>query len=555
MAWKERATLGERIIPPHLKLAALARGHISLPPENVKWLLDEAIEKGASWLSRLSCDLTLIFKELHVTIELFLNQRPAMTDEEIKDTLYAYLSLRRTQRLQCCHFLPFKAGVHTERRTFEQFLDVDLTELYKRANITSSGREPRRYILLAFVCLPKEITKFISPIPTTARPATGKPPLKGMLSVIANLRKEPSDSSELLGENAGSSIPVAILDKAEDDKKRCWYNIKLGDALPVLNDEKPLSAGTICWTVSDNLLYVAAPWAFFRSQLSEFEKGKQDLDLDKRITKLRQMSHTNKLPFDTAIGTEQGDVYQDTLPFISEKWQLLKDYEQVCTPDGRIVDIKHILVGLDALQHPPERGVKIYATYAGKNYAIASWSGDLGAAAADMTLKQSAEWERRNHKATYLQRAEYYFATRSPEWDLLADIDIWGIHDLRLRSPDLASIDSLLTFYYEKIFQGSLRQLVSGRKDALERFFKQYGFTYNSSSDFQSLNKQKNIVNKLWNGINDFAIIWMFYRKPMLLAESSEKRKKVNSEDVYAMTEYFIYWLEYTAGEHGVEMK
>ena len=67
-------------------------------------------------------------------------------------------------------------------------------------------------------------------------------------------------------------------------------------------------------------------------------------------------------------------------------WELLRDSQQVRMPDGRVVDVYHLLVGLDVLPRKDEnRSISRFPGVnrnVGQNYSAATWSGDIAAAAA-----------------------------------------------------------------------------------------------------------------------------------------------------------------------------
>jgi hypothetical protein len=193
----------------------------------------------------------------------------------------------------------------------------------------------------------------------------------------------------------------------------------------------------------------------------------------------------------------------------------------------------------------------------GTNYAAATWSGDIGAAAAEATLKVSKGWEDANPKATEEERIKFYYNTRAPEWDLLADIDAWGIHALRLGqlAGDLNSIDKLLAFYYQHTHQGGLRRLTTQRKKALERFLRHYGFKYHYErhiQDYPALEKQDRPSQRIRAEIGKFGKIWMLRRKPELITREDPRAKAPESSYVTVMALLFTRWLENQAIENGV---
>jgi hypothetical protein len=372
-----------------------------------------------------------------------------------------------------------------------------------------------------------------------------------------NLRTNPEKTDDtLIGQMLGTPTPVAVTDKSARNGD-LWYRITLKQKMRVKKDGRiiELPEGTQCWVVEKGLMVVVAEWNYFRNQLIQFEKANKDLSLGERITKLRQMGQPQDLPFDAVIGTPKGDVYKDTRPVLRDQWQLLKDYQAVRAPDGRWVDIFHVLVGLDVLSKP-ERPVPWAGIDIGTNYAAATWSGDIGAAAAEATLKWSKEWEDANPKAIELERIKFYYDTRAPEWDLLADIDAWGIHALRLGSlaGDLNSIDKLLAFYYQNTSPGGLRRLTTRRREAMERFLKHYGFKYSYErhiKDYPALEKQARPSQRIRAEIGKYGKIWMLHRKPELIITRDSRSKVPKGPYVATMAILFIRWLEDQAIETG----
>ncbi len=566
--WKGRTDPGNRLIPPHLKLAILSRGRILLPARNVQWMLHSAAERGVTWPERLTSELSAIVPEVRVTIELFQNQRLTMTNADIEATLQAYLSLRYRRHLSDCLFLLFAWATHEPKRErLDRLLDVDLTDLYTRPRVRIGPGDARRYILFVYACLPQRLKFFIG---SGREPSGLSPTLEGMTSVSTarHLRTDPDPTRPEtdLGTQVGHAVRVAVIDKAvvfdrSENKEVYWYKIELKEDLKVRKDGKDsvVAAGRQCWIVRDGLEYVAAPWLLFRQQLTQFETDYAALSLDDRITKLRQWSQGSDLPGDTIIGTPPGTEFEDTLPFKPDEWQIAKDYETVRAPDGRLIEIKHVLSGLDVLPRPEKRA-RMYMVDVGSNYAVVTWSGDLGAAAADMTRHRGHIWEGRN-RTSYAERAEYYFTTRAADWDLLSDVDVWGIDALRSSKTagPFTTIDSLLSDYYEKTTPGAVRTLTVGRKAALERFFRHYGFTYDYQrdlDDYPVLPKQTKAVNRLREENTTFAYVWLVRRSqgsPLNMPVTDSDDRLVR-RDVDAMTELFLYWLEYQAIENGVQM-
>lgn len=569
VVWKDRTIPDKRVIPDHLKLAILSRGRLKLPSENAEWLLDVVRENGQSWPDRLRRPLPEIFDDLRVTVDLFQNQRRAMTMADIKTVLENYLILYRLKYLPDC-LVVWQALSHDNRDELETNLDTDLSLLFQRPRVRPDPRKPKRYILLVYACIPTAIHQYIAPERATPPvPAQRMPRLDAITSPSTsyNIRDSPGEAGRILGKQVGDVISVWVTGKDRADE-HIWYELKLKQPLQIetKGNKNTLAAGTRCWMVgwqkkesgwiewlilnkgptweSGGLEYLAASWDFFRYQLQEFERENTSLSVPDRITKLRQMSHRKEFPFDYVIGAKSGTVYLDSLPYKQSEWQLFKDYQAVRVPDGRIVDLHHLFVGLDVLRRT-ERPVVFAGIPIGSNWAASTWAGDLGAAAVDLELCAAEEWEERNQNASFADRAEYYFNSRGASWDLLADIDVWGIH--ALHAKDIDTIDDLLSSYYGHTVVEGARTVTSARRDALERFLAHYGFHYDIHSDYKNypvFTKQRTGVQRVATAIAQFAKIWKFKQNPVG-GEATPDPNAVN-----AMTAQFLYWLEYQAIEN-----
>jgi hypothetical protein len=574
VAWKGRNIPGDRVIPDHLKLAILTRGRVNLPAGNIAWLVDVARVGGTGWPDRLRRDLSEITPQVHVVVELFSNQRPEMRSPEITEVFTGYLALRR-QRHYHRHILLFRWLPHTGQRELEDKLGLDISLLFRKARVRAQPARPDRFLLLVYACLPDAIERYVAPVRPQPPPvpSTAMPPLEGLTSpsTAKNLRDEPSESAKSFGEQVGAVVPVRVLEKREGDG-HLWFRIELGADLDVVQNGQPakLAAHSSCWIVGEEkvspalmerlvlnkgpsrvgggLEWVAAPWDFFRHQLREFESANASLGLDDRITKLRQMSHPRGTPFDAVIGSRAGTDYLDTQPFVPDRWQLLKDYQAVRAPDGRLVDLHHLLVGLDVLRRPEILSKEFATLDIGSNWGAATWAGDLGAGASDMKWRAAKEWEKRRQR-DFATRARYYFETRAGDHDLIADLDAWGIH--ALRSPDRTTIDDLVASYYGHTVPDGLGTVTSARRDGLRRFLAHYGFTYDLATDYQNypaMPRQRKPRARVRSEIFRFARIWSLRSKPL-------EGGAVDESAVDAMTLQFLYWLEYQTIENGASVE
>lgn|GEM_PF-6924627 len=566
IVWIPRANPANRIIPPHLKLAILSRGRILIPAERAQFFLDVARENGATWPGRLTKNLKDIEQSYPATFELFLNRRTTMSQEEISQSLAGYLALRRERHLKDrCWQLLFVWGIAGNRKTLESRLDVEITELFRKPHVRVRPRDdPFLYIINCYVCLPAVVRRFIAPEPKVMPPPPSlinpMPLLEGQTRVNAeaHLRNAPSKSATSKGVLAGKVARVTVSDKTEAEGE-LWYKIKLLDPLRVvpkvgdpLTKATDLPVGTEGWIASFGLDVLVAPWALLRHDLIEFDSVNQNMKLNDRITALRQQLHASNLPFDHVIGTKKGTTYLDKISFSPGRWQLGRDYQAFLAPDGRWVDLQHLMVGLDVLSKP-ERAADYLGIPIGTNYAASTWSGDVGSAAAEATLRRDiTTWERWNPAAPEWDRLSHYFSSRAPDHDLLGDLDGWGIQGIRIEDPSIDKIDSLFALYYQDTISGSVRTLITQRRLAVERFLYHYGFSYDPDADYSNYPvfiKQKRPSDRVVREIYAFGKIWMLRQDKNLVWSRDENRKQ--PKHVGEMAAQFLYWLEHQAIEHG----
>jgi hypothetical protein len=134
-------------------------------------------------------------------------------------------------------------------------------------------------------------------------------------------------------------------------------------------------------------------------------------------------------------------------------------------------------------------------------------------------------------------------------------VDAWGIN--ASRTPERPTIDALVASYYENTTPGGQRTLVAARKESLELFLTHYGFAYEYARDivnYPVFTKQSKPVRRVLSEIMSFGQTWLLGRQPLRLASRNESAKRPASQDVAAMLQLFLYWLEYATIEHGAEV-
>jgi hypothetical protein len=324
-----------------------------------------------------------------------------------------------------------------------------------------------------------------------------------------------------------------------------------------------LKVGTTCWIIGSGVI-AATSWKSFIGQLRDFEQNHSQLPLNKRITKLRQWAHDSNLPFDSIIGTPGGTEYLDTRDFNKDKWQLLKDAQIVRMPDGKRVDVYHLIVGLDVLHQRVEDQTYLKISV-GPNYSAALFAGDLGAAVSDAYVGKDADWEskqsipppgdkkRLDWKDKIVDR---YYSTRAPESDLLGDIDAWGIDESR-SNEHLDSIEKLLTAYYApsaKPSSGGKAAPKTRRRSGVEAFYRGYGLNTAAPLDTQTP------ALKVMSGhVYKFAVIWYARTKGLSLLKEmgtfGSSLIEMGTSYLRPIFERFTKWLGKQAKENKADVK
>lgn len=103
------------------------------------------------------------------------------------------------------------------------------------------------------------------------------------------------------------------------------------------------------------------------------------MTIKKRLTRLRQNSHVKNLSeYEGMAGTELIDFYRDERPILEDEWQIVLDFDSIKLPNNEIIDIKHALVAMNVLSSPIDEDYHIWTFNCGENYALATYSGDIG---------------------------------------------------------------------------------------------------------------------------------------------------------------------------------
>lgn len=592
---------------------------MAVPPASVSSLVQAARERGTSWPDRLRVPLDTLFRALPLTVELFLVQRPGMTSDEIDRAVSGYLTRRKARGYPRCGVIEWRWVLlrsAQDRAALEQALGLDTGRLFARAGVQPlAGAGAPQHLLLAYVCVPAGVQRYLRADPALTAPLLPSPQLAvptrldtvpAMPALQArtdpqdelHLRADPREDATSLGVLAGHAGRVTILDKASsrrrDGSALRWYKVRLDEPLSV--SKAPVSNGNVqrfllptgqeAWLSSGGIAIAAAPWDAFRRDLRAWEAALPFLTpLGQRITSLRQRSHSSDLPFDEVLGTSPGVVYQDHLASEPGSWQMFVDYDAVVAPDGRWVDLQHLFVGLDALARPERRvTVRRYLVSfdVGTNWAAATWAGDLGSAVADSLTMPTGAWDSYAGPRAGVDRTGFFIQARAAEWDLLGYLDAWGAVAIPTERGDVQSVDDWLALYYEDLVEPTIDVDATSRRtqriamipsirrraDALHRFLLHYGFTFPQHDSVPSTPRDvwrqvidnvrvlegQRAAQRIRREIGDFTQVWLARRMGAgyVTAHRDDPRLGLVLDEV---TRSFLYWLEQEAIWHDVETR
>jgi len=441
--------------------------------------------------------------------------------------------------------------------------------------------------------------------PATVEPDPALPPLHGVIAEPAAyfVRAAPGGSGAKLGKLSLQTMHVTVL-KAEEVKaegppsKDLWYHVRFtpkdfetvvmtyslelmnlqlandpGVAAEIALHDAALRAhhGTEAWIGQAALPTIAMPWDHFLLLLDGFEKAHAGQALLERLSRLRQMGEESDVPGNQTVGAGadlENQVNRDQITPDPNRWQLLFESKQVELPGGEIVDIHHFLLGVESLIDDGRRSENRTITYygipvtkIGQSYAAATWSGDVGAAAADFIHHKSRVWE----EASVLGRSEaellnFYFRTRAPDFDLLADIDAWGAYELvphgePEQRSSVTSLVALVTAYYGPAAQTpALHEFVlrNNRAHGIRNLLTHYGFT-----SATGLRSQTDAARRIEDQVLIFSTAW-YQVKSDLPIENVQGPSPRTQEDLAdasrKMTEIFLDWLEKQARSYAVTL-
>ena len=159
----------DRLRRKGLITAALVRGTVRLPVEQVRWLF-EATQNSSSvepyhWVKNLEVpfeDLASEYPRVNVVVQLFEQLAPGLRAAlERNFERFAYLQAPHACRFTLAHFGAAKDG----RAQLEPSYGIDLNRFFRQARLQMSDLGPQ-HLLVTYVMFPSSIEKFVKYTPT-----------------------------------------------------------------------------------------------------------------------------------------------------------------------------------------------------------------------------------------------------------------------------------------------------------------------------------------------------------------------------------------------------
>lgn len=138
---------------------------------------------------------------------------------------------------------------------------------------------------------------------------------------------------------------------------------------------------------------------------------------------------------------------------------------------------------------------------------------------------------------------------------MLGDIDVWKLDELRA-SGKYQTIDLIIAAYYEDTRDGFARQLTTARADAIARYLKYYGFTYDAYTDLPNypvLTKQRSGAARVVRETAAFSKPWIMYQVAHRQSRLATRGDYADNTMIESVALTFMYWLEAAAAENGVQ--
>ena len=324
--------------------------------------------------------------------------------------------------------------------------------------------------------------------------------------------------------------------------------------------------GLTAWVGAAALGVVAMHYDTFLDLVDTFDAAHASEPLRDRLTRLRQFGEDASLEGDTVVG--RGGDFDNRVTQSDRSnhrgWELLFEAKQIRMPDGSFIDAHHFILGLDALALPSSaqsssrvlRSWGIASVNVGESWSATTWSGDVGGAVGDYVLHRSGAWEGANTREDNDDRLRFYFDTRAPEMDLLADIDSWGafqnVPRTNTERTSFTSLRDIIEATYGPARQTAddyIVQVTPVRRQGVKNFLCNYGF-----SSPTSLTTQTTARARVLEQVRIFATGWYDARagggQPVFgRTDATDDRILEASRE---MTDMFLLWLQALAATVGL---
>ena len=324
--------------------------------------------------------------------------------------------------------------------------------------------------------------------------------------------------------------------KDSTNSEYIWYRIEWIDG----NETKQ---GWIRRNIEDDLynriFYPVATFSKFIRDLHvlmrELDEKFPDDTYNLRITRLRHMTkESGKISslFDQVIDDSVSNpTYLDNIPEtfnsdnISYDIQLFVDYMGVVFANGKVVDLHHLFVGLDVLNHYEYNKTFFYIITIitiENNVDAATWAGDIGSAVADYICSDKKENE------------AYYYEKRASDEDLLGDIYPHQIKRIvqieQFKNNSFRNVQNSINVFNNKI-------KCENDKDAFKVFY-----TYIKKNISELRLSDESVYAYLSREICDFAKLW--WKKNhnyfFLTTEAESEIKEISEK----LAQKFEKWLK-----------
>jgi len=416
-----------------------------------------------------------------------------------------------------------------------------------------------------------------------------------------------TEPSNLVCETQGDEHRITILgkkkiigDNKSDDvdnpevEDRIWYYLELLD--PIVVTDAPTTTTTILpkgmkvWAIAD--FYAVSTFENFIRDLIDLN---EDIDLQQnppeslveRITRVRQHTKDFKdgkdisLLFDAIIGApaipppdtvrlhdpgtyETGPIVTfESVTDLETKIQLFEDYMGATTGNGQVIDLHHLFIGMDAMNHVNLNtevdlglvhwlGNLIFDQYLGSNINATTWSGDIGAIPGDYMVVPSEAptsqgidwryqgyWRKKHPGASYEDRSaaflEHYWETRAKDEDLFPDVYCHLIRERLIKyvleNPANRNVAALLYHFNFELTN-------EGDRHAFQVFARYLGLDPSNPLPYTNY---PTIAERMKTDVYNFSVLWYYNKFHSYVIVADAPILTSLSE---RLTNRFLMWLD-----------